>query len=675
MKVNKYISIQALKQSALPFFFCLMLLFSACSSEDEISPEPPINSVDENVILEVKIPGAKTPTTYGMTVAEEDKINEMTILAYQVLGDIEILSRKMEVPASGITNDGNGNVVIKLALTKGKYNRLVLIANANAQVASLNRGDELSKLEELEYQHATGKWNVSTPDYIPMSGEIIAGTSNGFVVEDGRSKVYKDIKLIRMLAKVDVQNKASDVFTLQKVMIYNMNRNGLIVADENYSATPLPIPNLPASLQKIASPIAYDFTALNVSNEMNGEIYLFESTAAVEDQIVTSPRIIVEGIYEGEKTYYPIDFAYSAYMGPGSNANRGTLMPIIRNYHYVFMIERVYGPGFGTAEEALNYPGSFTNGIAYKILEYDREFTDIYYNSSGILAVNTTDVELVLGAKLYEETYQENSFKVYTNEKYFYIDCYNVDGTPADWLEASATRYNGAGSVRDVFLKSNLPLTYSSEEKEGYIIIRAGGLRSDKIPVYKKWCGKNGIALNQAIHKNITSDKGILIYHRQPYLTHAYPTGSSGIMQCWMVQNSNMAYEHFVPQHYGDDLTKVNGVYPKYDSYIFESCGDGWRLPTLEEWTKLSTAIQTDPNNTGRWFIGPTSQYEVNKSYAGILDIRVGVPTWGATDWGLAGYWWTSTANRVAKGKPGALTIPSESYENYRVSVRCVKDE
>lgn len=675
MKTNEFTSIQSLKQIALPFFCCLMMMVSACSSEEEVGIEPPVSENENNVVLQVKIPGSKTPTTYGMSAAEEDKINEMTVLAYQDMGTFEVLSRKMEVPASGITNDGNGNVVIKLTLTKGSYNRFVLIANANAQLASINRGDDLSKLEELEYQHATGRWNVSTPDYIPMSGEIVAESTNGFVVEDGRSKVFKDIKLIRMLAKVDIHNKVSDIFTLQKVMLYNMNRNGLIVADENYTATPLVKPNLPTSILKITSPITYDFTTLNVNNEMNGEVYLFESAAAVEDQIATSPRIIVEGIYEGEKTYYPIDFTYSKYMGAGSSTYRGTLMPIIRNYQYIFMIERVYGPGFGTAEEALNFPGSFTNGIAYKILEYNREFTDIYYNSSEILAVNTTDVEIVLGAKLYEEAYQENAFQVYTTGDRFSIDCYNLDGTPATWFEASATSYSGRGNITDVYLKSNLALTYASEEKEGYIIIRAGGLRSDKIPVYKKWCGKNGIPLNQAIHKNLTSDKGILAYHRQPYLTHAYPTGSSGIMQCWMVKNSKMAYEHFVPQHYGSDLTKVNGAYPKWDSHISESCGDGWRLPTLEEWTKLAAAIQTDPNNTGRWFIGPTSQYDVNKSYAGILDNRVGVPTWGAAEWGVAGYWWTSTANRVAKGTPGTLIIPSQSYADYRVSVRCVKDE
>lgn len=675
MKVNKYISIQALKQSALPFFFCLMLLFSACSSEDEISPEPPIDSADKNVILEVKIPGAKTPTTYGMSAVNEDKIKEMTVLAYQDMGTFEVLSRKMEVPASGITNDGNGNVVIKLTLTKGRYNRFVLIANANAQIASINRGDDLSKLEELEFQHATGRWNVSTPDHIPMSGEIVAGTSNGFVVEDGRSKVYKDIKLIRMLAKVDIHNKANDIFTLQKVMLYNMNRNGLIVADENYTATPLVKPNLPTSLQKIVSPVTYDFASLSVSNEMNGEIYLFESDAAVEDQIVTSPRIIVEGIYEGEKTYYPIDFTYSKYMGAGSSAYRGTLMPIIRNYHYIFMIERVYGPGFGTAEEALNFPGSFTNGIAYKILEYDREFTDIYYNSSEILAVNTTDVELVLGAKLYDDGYLENTFNVYTTEDSFSIDCYNLDGTPADWFEASAASYKGEGYIKEVYLKSNLALTYASEEKEGYIIIRAGGLRSDKVPVHKKWCGINGIPLKQAIPTDLTSNNGQLIFYRLSYLTHAYPTGNSGTMQCWMVENSPMSYEYFAPQHYGNDLARVNGKYVRWDSYLSVSCAEGWRIPTLEEWTKLAAAIQPDPNNTGRWFIGASSQNSVNKSYAGILDNRVGVPTWGAAEWGAAGYWWTSTANRVAKGTPGTLIIPSQSYADYRVSVRCVKDE
>ncbi|WP_459952330.1 hypothetical protein [Dysgonomonas termitidis] len=126
----------------IPLLLLLPILaaVSGCTSEDSGNEIPdPAHTGARNVTLEVRIPGVRTPSPYGMTAGQENQVSQLTVLAYKVVSGTEQLQQKVEAQPSDITVSGSDNVNIKvtLSLPAGDYSRLVVVANADSQVAGL----------------------------------------------------------------------------------------------------------------------------------------------------------------------------------------------------------------------------------------------------------------------------------------------------------------------------------------------------------------------------------------------------------------------------------------------------------------------------------------------------------------------------------------------------------
>lgn len=651
----------------LPAVLLLLVLLAGCSQEDGEQYNPPAVQPGKNVTLEVRIPATKTPATYGMTAAQENDVTQLTVLAYQDISGTEQLQQKIAASAGDITNDGAGNMKVSLMIPQGDYSRLVLIANADTQAGSLALGSSLAALQSLQYTHATGRWDVSAPDYIPMSGQVVAATTNGLEIRQGISKTFANLQLTRMLARVDIRNNAQATFTLKEVSLYNMNRNGLIACDDTkYNASPA-APNLPASLQAAASPMTYDYAALQSVGAMDNEIYLFEAAKATTATIATSPRIILKGTYNAVDYYYPVDFTYSA---TGGTVTRGEFMPVVRNHQYIFTITKVLGPGFASAGDALASKDSFTN-IQVKVLAFDNDFTDVYYNALNFLAVNTTGVEKVMGPAAYNSATADNTITVLTDAATFTIECYdNATGAIAasNLMRSNATSYTGGSSV-SAHLIANNTSTATTYEFDGYVIVRAGSLQSERIPVRKWWCGKDGIALVKTIGTN-------------SYKTHRYPTETAGAMQCWMVENSREGTHS--SKGYGLDasgnsigtisigtLGTVNGYYYTHSqaSTTNNACPSGWSLPTQAQWTPLMNTVNTDlSNTTAKWWGGP--QGAANNAYAG----RGGNNGANWDGWSAEGCWWSTNSSYRVFSITSGMQISYSPISGSWLSVRCLQD-
>lgn len=649
------------------FFLTLaaIMALTACSQDDDAKLNPPIEQAGKNVRLEIKIPGTKTPTTYGMTTANENRINELVVLAYKIANGSEFLEEKIIIDENGIDDDGTGLLNVEVAIAEGEYNRLMLVANANKQVASLSVGGNLSDLQKIEYLHVSGKWNVSTPDYIPMSGEFVAGTSNGIKIQQGTSQTFGNLQMVRMLARVDIRNQSNAVFVLKEVALYNANCNGLIVHKAaSYSNTP-PAPSLPATLQTVTSPILYDYAALQSDNAMNNEIYLFEAAKATTTTQSSSLRILLKGTYNATDYYYPVDFTYSATSG---TITQGDFMPVIRNHQYIFNIVNVSGAGFLSASEALAYTGSFVN-IKVKVLTVDDDLSDIYYNSENFLAVSTTGVVKQLGLAAYDSATEDNTITVLTDAASFTVECYdNATGALAGStvMRSDKTTYSG-GSKVDVFLVADYLTTSVSGEFDGYVIVKINGLQSDKIPVYKHFCGMNGNAFIQTVGS-------------KKYKTHRYPTGTNGADECWMVENSTEG--SFSGRGYGigvnggesgtgagEYLGLNNGFYYNRVSAINvdNACPEGWILPKKSQWDLLQTVVNADLSRSGRWWGG--SLGNANNAFAGLAGNSGGI--WSF--WGVTGYWWSlDNSYKYRWGSSTGLSSEAESSNLYLYSVRCV---
>lgn len=671
MKQYHYIKgIQRIIRSML--VLSAVLLTAACSPQDDAFELPPAPA-EKNVTFEVSIPRVNTPSTYGMPPAQENKVSEATVLAYKNVSGTEQLVQKKTVEAADITSTSAGNAQFKIIMPAGEYHRLVLIANANAQANTLPLNSDLEALSRLQYTHATGKWDTTTPDYIPMSGELVAESLNGIKVKQDVPKVFNNIKLIRMLARIDVRNMASGV-TLKEVHLYKMKRNGLIVNNANYSATPAQ-PNLPGTLQNATSPIIHTVTGTSINNEM----YVFEAAAPTAATLgTTSPRIIIKATpkYSTRDYYYPVDFTYAE---DQTGTTKGNFMPIVRNHQYVFTITKVSGVGFDTAAEALASTDISTNFVV-KVLTIDDDFTNVYYNDRNFLAVNAADNKIVMGKAAYNAKMNDNTVTVLTDAGTFTIECYNKDGSLASATKMKPNQASYAGGTKtDAYLIANYVTTgMNTTEFEGYIIVKAGTLQSGKIPVYKAWCGIADVPILNTIGSNV-------------YKTYRYPTGASDAMECWMVENSIEGTG--ISKGYGLDWAGaaigtinrdgnpsyrglVSGYY--YRWYQRNSaCPTGWSVPTYDQWSALYRGLLSNPS---RWWTGPLAV--ANNALAGsAIKGPQGIywNEWMSPNLG-AGCWWESLKRRYVKAFPSnnALVIGSNEITDlerqYWYSVRCVKN-
>lgn len=675
MKQYHYIQgIQILKRISQSMLVLLaMLLVAACSPQDDAFELPPAPA-EKNVTFEVSIPRVNTPSTYGMTDVQEGKVTEATILAYTSVNGIEQLVRKIPVATADITSSSK-TARFKVVMPAGKYHRLVLIANANAQANTLPLNSDLEALSSLQYTHATGRWDTATPDYIPMSGELIAESLNGIEIKQGIAKVFSNLKLIRMLARIDVRNTAIGAI-LEEVHLYNMNCNGLIVKNANYSATPAQ-PNLPDARENAISPITHVVPLTTLIREM----YVFEAAAPTTATLgTTSPRIVIKARYRGEDCYYPVDFTYA---GDQTGTTKGHFMPIVRNHQYIFTISRVTRKGFDTAAEALASTDMFTNNIIdVKLLVIDDDFTDVYYNEQNFLAVDVTNQNIVMGKAAYNAKMNDNTITVLTDAETFTIECYNKDGSlaSATKMKPNQTSYAG-GTKTDAYLIANYPTTgMNTTEFEGYIIVKAGvkNLQSEEIPVHKVWCGIADVPILNTIGSNV-------------YKTHRYPSGTSGAMECWMVENSIEGTG--ISKGYGLDWAGaaigtinsdgnpsyrglVSGYYYRWDQRN-SACPTGWSVPTYDQWSALNRELYSNPS---RWWAGPLA--EANNILAGTaIKGPQGIywNRWMHSSLGSEGCWWESLKRRYIRtaNHYSTLSISSEitSLEyQYWYSVRCVKN-
>ncbi|MBD8347790.1 hypothetical protein [Dysgonomonas sp. HGC4] len=483
MKSNEIKSLGFKKMKIWCILLVVMGFLVGCTSEEDVFVPPgPVDPSAENVTFEVFVPGLRTPSAYGMTQDQEANVNEFTILAFRKDNDMtERLKARVVATSADINNAGNGtgNVTVKVFIPGGAYNRLVLISNANAQVAGLTvgstdgQGSELALLNAIEYAHS-GKWDTATPAYIPMSAQIIAATDNDIIISPGVIKTFNNLKLVRMLAKVNVTNSATASFSLTDVILYNFSENGLLVNDLAKYALSVPQPNLPGSLTVSSTAVTY---AAVSNNKLEDEIYTFEAPAATAAGAV-SPRIILKGTYagDGQTYYYPVDFTYGDDRPNGTA--KGDFRPIVRNYKYIFNVSKVFGPGFATAAGALNSTGVYTN-IEATLIAFDNDFLHVFHDDQNFLATDKEEFVFSFGERNAGST---DNILTLLGSLNWSVTCTEEDGTPVTggWLSTSVSTGNQGQNVQLQVFVTRLT---GSVFRKGYLRIAVEDRFIVRVPV------------------------------------------------------------------------------------------------------------------------------------------------------------------------------------------------
>lgn len=442
----------------LSAFLCLLCM--TCCQTEGFDQTPLENKTEMSLTLQIA-----SSREVGTRAPSDDGVSDLTVLLLENVSGTEQVKEKLSTTNFTV---GTNKVNVRFPVKAGTYTRIVVVANAQAELAAITQGSSYSSLQAVQ---ALEKYSAG---HIPMYGEY--APSGGFQIQAGMFRVDK-ISLIRMLARVEVVNGSGSGAQLTgRVYYVNPAKNGVVWVNPTGYAGGYTSPTLPGSLQPAVS--GSNSNMLTETVPVGGSsvnFYLNEqpkNSSALSTHGIDRPCIVVEMEYNGRNYFYRLDYTWD---GVKAGGNKGDYMPVLRNHRYTFTIQKVKGPGFSSVEEALKDPGKYTNNdnIVVSPFVVDEAFTDVVYNEQGFLAVSRTSMDL---PDLYDGTNDrsDNLLEVQTNYgSGWKITAYNDDGTPVSgvdpWLSVSQSS-GIANNSAQVYVRND------GGVRKGYLEVQAGRL-------------------------------------------------------------------------------------------------------------------------------------------------------------------------------------------------------
>ncbi|MGL4851242.1 MAG: hypothetical protein ACRC3Z_01125, partial [Phocaeicola sp.] len=550
----------------------IMLLITACQEENHlVTPPLPPTENEAMVSLTLNISDFREVGTRSLN---ETEISSFVVLLMINNGSTEQVRTKYTLSAGDIhiISSGTTNTTaISFPTTSGTYSRIILVANAETELASILAGSSYTSVQEIQ---ATEKYNSTT---IPMYGEY--APIGGIQMQAGVSKIFADeIPLIRMLARVDILNQPSSGATLVETVRYvNPVKNGLIFVNSTAYTTGYTTPTLPNALQPANTRNVLESNPLPIGTN-SVSYYLHEQPASSSESTnsgLNRPCIVVKMKYNGQDYFYRLDYTWD---GVKTGGTKGTYMPILRNHRYIFSIQSVNGPGFTSIDEALRSPENHTNltNIVVTPFVIDNAFTDVTFNSSGhFLAVSHTSMTLK-GEHTTVST--DNSFSVQTSyPEGWNITSYNADGTvivdPNPWLQPTQTSgiANSTSTIQAI--------TDGKNFRNGYLEVRAGRL-------YTKVNVSQSIKLPLEYVAEFNLAGGFSNYGVAP-INGATTAQTDNNLRWAINHNSDQSgyYNWYICKGIINPILNPTGKHLFSDTFL--STGLGYHLPSREEWVGI----------------------------------------------------------------------------------------
>lgn len=509
-----------------------LLLLGGCAKDLSVDTPGTPGANGGDVAITVSIPGQQTPATRSIDGAGgEAKVTTIDVLVFKPgeSGSPDVLAE--HVVGESIQPDpggGNNNYKVQFKAriaANASATTVVLVANMPDMTTLLSGAVGLGKPAVLaRLQHAsvhsggTGgegwKWkanNGNAPnggvapgtDYtpIPMYGERIVAPGG---IKEGMK--IDDVPLVRMLARIDVENNASG-FTLSEVWVVNYNTAGYVAPKWNtqtgailqsgqpgypYDTNGVPmIPASPGTQTGQANAQKYTYTA----GGLVGEIYTYEAVATTGAEGTAGHTdaacIVIKGRRSGDTQdqFYRIDFTAGtdgAGKLPGETGfNPATVkyMPLYRNHRYNVTITQISGPGYTSFDVALQSLGIRNNLKASLLVVDEGGITDIVFNNNYFLGIGG---EAALGfspggeVKVPCTTNHASGWQVDTRFHAGGIE-YTAGGT--GWLKAEK---DGAGGDPKANLKLTTLTAGGGVMREAWVHIKAGTL-THKVKVTQEY--------------------------------------------------------------------------------------------------------------------------------------------------------------------------------------------
>lgn len=642
------------------YLLTIGLLTGLCGCQDETGN--PVAEQEKEVTIQLSIsqPGkTKNPATYAMPQ------NETTI------NTVDVLMFKTDPTAPNDPSAGTflyratvgyktGSTSFTARFTGSEDNQtIVVLVNCrtlvNTLMNTISTGESKTNVIKALTLTQSDAFDPETMTGIPMWGEI----TNQQIVA-GYSPSGLNVKLTRMLAKINIVNNDAANFTLTGAFLYNPRQKGSVIPD-NWNGTTVTSPTLTIGSEMAQGTNFGPFTTTS-DNRIENKIYTFEADNANKSAADSKDGtcVIVRGNYQGssETCYYRIDI---------KNYTTNTVLDILRNYQYDITIRSVTGPGGSTTDDVYKSD----NQINASVELWNQETGDAQYGSNRLYVSNRHPVARLDGSP----TVNADRKSLIINTTYPGGWQWKEDAETQETRAAFDVTTEGGAANMDVTVNWGKDLSATNPEGlNGNATIVSGALEYTLI-FFQGNCGENGVSSPMRIGKNI-------------YQTYLYPTSEEGVFACWMVENSTEG-SSYSSKGYGLDANGVvidsssvhpisavglvNGYYYSQQQAMTynNACPSGWSLPDSDKWFVLKSALSLNRDSSARWWLGVSGVD--NNAFAGYP--YSSMIYW--INWGAMGAWWVfeERIHYVVCDKANVYLDITDAAANLScLSVRCVKD-
>lgn len=386
----------------------LLMLLVTVSTASCFKESTCVNTTDgaAEILLRLRTPGGYgSPTSRGLTFADENTINDVYVLVFDKAGKLTAIREGHDVnsqttdPAQGIiSGTGSFKFTVKPSQTSLDTYNLTVLVNAGAILGATIGTTDASSYIGSSYDNVMNAIHASIDGPMYVSGGAIPmwGESGQMMVKPSASGIT--IQLMRSIARIDVgvgkptraTSATTDDFTWNGLdgdgnpIPFKLTEVYLIRPNDSFSVIPVTAnltagnPTVPMGAVKFDLPQSKtDFVFKQVAGVMSDRggwitrgIYAPEADVVMNGEQgdanhTSRMAVVVGGSYDGgATTYYRLDFAYA-----------GKLMNVLRNYLYQFNISKVQGPGYPTVDEAYN---SLAINMIADILKWNEFSAEIY---------------------------------------------------------------------------------------------------------------------------------------------------------------------------------------------------------------------------------------------------------------------------------------------------------
>ena len=367
-----------------------ILLPTSCSFEEDVLDSPVSDGNKISFTMDVSLAGASNVESraFGNTnynfkslyiAVFEETADGSYLKEFLDNDDIELLS----------ANDADGcrkfNVTITEAgAAEGKKYRLHLIANYPGLTMPFGEEGQLMGLLETQDDNLDVYWNFK--ELTSIDANSVTSLQHVPLVRN-----YVQIKIDAtsvFTGLTNVEYALYNVPTKGRVAAYNTNSEATSRFAKFLNGTACQTYENLLGTQKYAGNEAYDDGSLLSKNlgwkATSAVSYMYERN---HSQRVNPTCMLIKGTYDGSTSYYKLDFV----------DNSGEYYNMLRNFIYTMKVTEVKGPGYASAEEALNHPAGNNISGDTKTATYTNVSDgthQLYVSTTSILFTQKQPVDL-----------------------------------------------------------------------------------------------------------------------------------------------------------------------------------------------------------------------------------------------------------------------------------------